>query len=238
VVESDRGDRSFNGANESEMLSQSALLSLWAAEEQVFAAERYSGAETGPEAMSYPRGSRLALSAPHAVNVLRNGALKFADLGTGGLCVALAMACNVSSVVRSQTTDEPADWTGRDDQFARKLLGLLEGAEVVLDLHGMSDHHGVDICLGRGPAPSPEQDQLIDLFLKHLAGLRISVDEPFSGRPAHTIMSLLASRGQLGLQVEIAGRWRSPADQPESAASLITGLARIIRDLEAAGRGR
>lgn len=237
-MENDGRERSLRAVDGSAWRPQSTLLTLWIEEEKVFAAERYSGSMTGPEAVSHPRGSRVALSAPHAVNVLRNGALKFADLHTGGLCAALAKRCDVSSVVRSRTTEEPTGWAERDDQFAEGLLGLLDEAEVVLDLHGMSDDHGVDICLGRGTAPSPEHDELIDLFHDHFRGLRISVDEPFSGRPAHTVMSLLASRGQLGLQVEIARHWRDPADLPESAAVLIEGLAAVIRDLEAAEGGR
>jgi hypothetical protein len=203
-------------------------LSLWVQAEEQFAANRYSGADDALPVLSGSASSRVGLVAPHAVNVLVNGDVKLADRFTGGLCLAVASATNVSHVVRSRTSDEPRTWTLRTDEFAKAVGRLIGQSQIILDLHGMRDDHGVDVCLGRGPSPHEGHDALVDICKAGFSGFDVRVDEPFSGRPSHTVMSLLHSVGAVGLQLEIAARWRDPLARPNDALAFFTAFSQVV----------
>ena len=148
--------------------------------------------------------------------------------------MSIAEETGAGYAIRSATDVQPEDWVDRSDPFFRAVETLCSGKVWVIDLHGMSDDYGVDMCLGRGPKPEAAQEPMIGLFTRHFPDLTVSIDEPFSGRPSHTILSYISSQRATGLQVEISARWRDPIGSPKEAALLAEGLVSVVDALSLA----
>lgn len=175
------------------------------------------------------RGTRpVLLSAPHAIAVPRADGSLVADRRTGGLALLLARMTGAYALV----TTEPAPcllWRCRDDPFASAVRAHARAGHLVLDLHGMRDIHGPDVCLGTRGLRDPGTVAVRDLLRAELADrFLVTVDQPFAARAPHTVTTLLHTEGGTGVQVELAARLRDPAGHPLPARSLVLRLARAI----------
>jgi len=101
-------------------------------------------------------GGRVLFTAPHAVCHYAAGTpgkVKGADVGTGDLAIKLAAESGSRALVAQ------APWPGNANAdsvsvcvFKQRVLRLLDDGLVttVIDLHGMSERHGLDVCVGSG----------------------------------------------------------------------------------------
>ncbi|MDN4486664.1 hypothetical protein QQX10_00615 [Demequina sp. SYSU T00039] len=188
-------------------------------------------------ALHVDRDSALVLSAPHGTRHYRAGAMKQADLHTGSLTLLAGELADVSAVVSARAHAPWDSWDERDDPFARHLRELRPPARMVVDIHGMGDHHGPDFCLGTGPRPGPLELLAVEVLRHELEDFDVAVDAPFDARPHYTVTHLAQRHlGLAGLQIEVAARWRSPrdADAAPGAAALARALGAVDAGLRAA----
>lgn len=182
-------------------------------------------------ALLVDRGSAVVLTAPHGTPHYRAGAMKAADLHTASLTMLAGEVAEVSTVVSARARGEWETWDERDDEFARHLRDLRAPARMLIDIHGMGDHHGPDFCLGTGPRPGALEELAVDILRAELEPFEVAVDSPFDARPHYTVTSLAQRQlGMAGLQIEVAARWRSPHD--EGAAPAATALSRALTVVE------
>ncbi|WP_062293217.1 hypothetical protein [Demequina phytophila] len=193
--------------------------------------------DDGDPALLTDRGSAVVLTAPHGTRHYRAGAMKAADLHTGSLTLLAGEVANVSTVVSAGARAEWDTWDERDDAFARHLRDLRDPARMLIDIHGMGDHHGPDFCLGTGPRPGPLEALAVEILRTELEPFEVAVDAPFDARPHYTVTSLAQRHlGLAGLQIEVAARWRSPHDDASTpaVAALSTALTVVEEQLREA----
>ncbi|WP_062464637.1 hypothetical protein [Demequina soli] len=186
--------------------------------------------EDGP-ALLVDRGTAVVLTAPHGTPHYRAGTMKAADLHTGSLTLLASEVAHVSAVVSTGGRTEWDTWDERDDEFTRHLRELREPARMLIDIHGMGDHHGPDFCLGTGPHPGTLENLAVEILRAELEPFTVAVDSPFDASPHYTVTSLAQRHlGLAGLQIEVAARWRSPEDQ--EAAPGAAALSRALTVVE------
>lgn len=168
------------------------------------------------------------LCAPHAVAQRRDGHIKLPELRTGSLAEALAIITGSTAVVARRVLDEES-WVTRADPIARAVRAAVERGALVVDLHGMTDAHGTDVCLGLGPCPSERTIRFaVELERVLSRRLRVTVNDPFAATRPHTVTWYVQRLGGDGLQLELAARLRVPGSRPELAAVVLDGLVRVL----------
>ena len=205
------------------------------ATEEARASGRYAGPRPNLVRYTAATGGSGLVTAPHAVTHWRGELRKPADVGTGFLAEALAEATGWGTLIaegeqgrdgnfdpgslfqqqlRSLLREPPAGWTGSSRP------------RYVLDLHGMSDGYGPDVCLGTG-RNSVLSRVLHDAVAAPLraAGFEVSVDDPYDAASNPTVTRACHEMGVPALQVEIARRVRRVLDDPEPALLLVQVLA-------------
>ena len=206
------------------------LSSRWRELDARFGKVRKRARDDDP-ALLVDRRSAVVLTAPHGTRHYRAGAMKAADLHTGSLTLLAGEVAQVSTVVSAGARTEWDTWDERDDEFARHLRDLREPARMLVDIHGMGDHHGPDFCLGTGPQPGPLEELAVEILRTELKPFEVAVDAPFDARPHYTVTSLAQRHlGLAGLQIEVAARWRSPQD--DAAAPGVGALSLALTALE------
>jgi len=204
------------------------VAALWAALEERYLNGRYDG--TGrPDSLRHVPGPRpVLLTAPHAVTHIRDGARKPADMTTGGLAETLAelTGCIALTCDGTPTRDPNYD---PDGPFKSRLDTLLPGTTAVLDLHGMQDTWGPDVCLARGLHPAGSAD-LLEVCRRELtaSGFTVSVGDPYDANTPHTVTSYCQRAGVPAVELELARRIRNPWDQPETSARLLAALQNAL----------
>lgn len=191
---------------------------------------RYGG--TGADALRYqlPHGASagLVFTAPHAVAHWRDGVRKPADMFTGFLAEALAERADAASLTAEG--EQRVDANFEDRGAFRELLWMVTtSSPAVVDIHGMADSHGVDVCLGTaGRHPlSKRLTECLEAALTQ-AGFRVSVDDPFDANKFPTITAGAHERGCEAVQVEVSKWLRRPIDDPEPVLVLIDSVAHAL----------
>src|SRR5258708_38013862 len=157
----------------------SAIPRGWIRRESCFQGRGYRGTGDDGSIDYAERSSDLLISAPHAVNHFCDGAPKVADRRTGGLSKLLGDRLGVASLAPVGAVDDWRTWPERADPFRRALDRSVRRGALVVDLHGMKDSHGVDVCLGFGPRPSGRVRLLAEALTAALAPLHVARDVPF-----------------------------------------------------------
>ncbi len=192
-------------------------------------------AELTPDgALRYQTGTRaVLLTAPHATIHQRDGVRKAADLRTGSLVELLSVRTGASFLATSTAQPFDANWDVPSTPFHDKLRELYTPNHFVIDVHGMSDSHGSDICIALGPAPGSRAQIVAERFAAaaRKAGFRVSVNTPFDARRTTTITSYIQSQGGDAMEIEIARHLREPDRHPEAAERLLQWLSTCIREM-------
>lgn len=198
--------------------------------EPTYAANSYHGSQPADSIHWVDRTatSRLVIVAPHAVWHHRGGVPKQPDLYTGGIAEAVGERLGASVLtVTGEVSDWQDRWEQRSDAFSQ-VLRSLPADSVVIDLHGMSDQHGVDVALGTaGRAHAPGVAAVVSAFQANEDGRTVDVDGVFAAKSAYTDTSFLASRGVTCVQVELS---RSLRDG-DAAESTVEWLAFVLSHL-------
>lgn len=214
-------------------MNSKQIAAQWVALNQPYASNSNRGAGM-PDSVAYAeRGSStLLLTAPHAVRHYRNEDLKDkkADVWTGSLCEILGEKLNVPTLTAAGFKQEWHTWDERNDDFKSIVAAAADRQAFVVDLHGMQDHHNVDICIGLGPNPSEKVMIFADKLRTALAPLNVAINKPFDATPSFTVTSFVQLRGGDGLQIEIASRLRRPKSNPDGSAYFVQVLASALRE--------
>lgn len=203
----------------------------WNAAEQRYANDSYTGSGIEDQ-LDIARGlTPVLFTAPHAIAHPRNGAVKVADVYTGGLAMTLARALNANALVVAGAPSSDGNFDAHGP-FKEALHDTLPRVDAVIDLHGMRDTWEVDVCLGRGALPHLS-DELVDHLTHHLtaAGFRVGVDTPFNARRPTTVTTSAQRTGTAAVQVELARHTRNPQALPGTAHKLATALAASVHAL-------
>jgi N-formylglutamate amidohydrolase len=202
------------------------LLDIWVERERRYRANAYRGTGRAGELWVDVGSTPVLVTAGHSVAQLRDGARKKPDLRTGGLAevVGQRTGASVLTALGSSRGDPNRDL---DHPFKRALRELAPGHRYAIDLHGMTDSRGIDVCIGSGPTPS---DSLVDTCraTAQAAGLLVTVDVPFSATRRETITATAQRSGLEAVQLEIAARRRDPVRAGSRALSLVEWLIELV----------
>ena len=168
----------------------------------------------------------LVFTAPHAVRHVRAGVLKKADIRTGGLAEALARHTGGAALTSLGRLAADPNFDDAETPFRKRLLRTLRPGQLVLDLHGMEDRHGVDVVIGLCARPDRRSRAAAAALQRILvaAGMTVRAGHPFPATHPGTVTSTVQAAGFSALQVELAARRRRPLRDPEGALPLLTAI--------------
>ena len=195
-----------------------------------------------PDTVRVLRGSTILLTAPHAVphaqhaTPLAGPDRKKHDGATGQIAETIAHVTGTSALIACPP------WTGNANAdpldlcpFKQTMVRMIAEQKVryVLDIHGMSAHHGVDICVGTGGTAT---DTLTDVLCGFFAdaGLSYSINEPFSASGTGTVRANASAAGAWALQLELAPHFRDPHRHPGPTGALLYALDRVVARMHSA----
>lgn len=182
-------------------------------------------------------GSSVTLTAPHNKATFRDGEYKRRDTNVGVLAIEAAKIAQVNALVPLTPGDHDGNWH-TESKFRTALNSLLDPEAVILDIHGMADHHGCDVVLGTANGRSPVW--LVEAVAVPLrqAGFTVEIRHagPLSAQDNTLTWALLAA-GHAALQIEVAWRWRDGASKPEAMTTMIEALAVAAANAAAASSG-
>ena len=155
--------------------------------------------------------SKVLLVAPHSVRHWRDGKVKGGEPGTGALVRALAEAFSQDCIFLKSDGAE-VGWQQRDDLLVSTLSTAVVGGRAVIDFHGMSDKHGVNICIGTGSTSGQLGKSFLAAALAAgINAVSIGMNVPFSATATHTVTSYLQLFGHdSAMQLELAPYYREP----------------------------
>ena len=164
-------------------------------------------------AVTYKTGTDVLFTAPHAVRHLTASlpvCVKGSDVGTKELALAAAELYGCAAMATS------SPWQGNANAdhiescvFKGEVLRLLRSNVVagVIDIHGMKDDHGIDVCVGSGGGSPALACAVSDLLAS--TGLVVAVDEPFSASRPGTVTRTVLEAGFPAVQIEISSSVRA-----------------------------
>ena len=201
-----------------------ALLSDWLQREGQYRANSYRGAARPGEILFAKGQSGVLVTASHSVAQVREATRKKPELRTGGLAELVAARSGASALTALASGTGDPNWD-REHPFKRPLESLRGEHQIVLDLHGMDDCYGVDVCIGSGSG-SALSGPLVETCRAsaEAAGLRVTINRPFSASRSSTITSTAQRLGYTAAQLEIAAGRRNPVRAPEESLQLVRWL--------------
>lgn len=214
------------------IIQKNDFLDEWLALEEVFSINNYN--PIGDDEVIYLDGDsdnhRVLFCAPHALNHYRNNQLKVADVFTGSLCQLLAKQTNQPGLVAIAPTKE-SDNLGFGHDYINHIKNKVDTGVLIVDIHGMSDLHGYDICIGTGPNPSDRVNELAENLANDLSEYKISINYPFSALAKHTITNFVQAdlKGD-SIQIEIASRLRQPHHNGQDSKIFLEKITNVIND--------
>jgi len=210
---------------------------LWEMSEADYGANNYNGWSLAQPVRVRRLDPSLCLVSLHAVNHYRNGAIKPADICTGGLVRMLGAVAGVSTIINQscEPAMEPQPYQYTPAELALERMLFKNPSLVVFDFHGAKDNDQFDIALGTGgPNMSRAQERLTGLIADECAraGLRCALNpEGYKGDKPSSLTRRAREMLELHsiVQIEISRRLRQPT--AESAAPLLQMLGSVISRL-------
>lgn len=204
------------------------VVTAWLSVEDLLLPGRYCGTEPADSlyALAGTRRSNVLVTAPHAVVHHRPERRKGADVASGGMALAVAALLGARCLVAAgeQSHDGNRSPAGTFKQAVHEAID--DGVSVVLDIHGMADSFGIDVCLGTGADERGTRPLYEPLRLELQAqGRSVSVNDPWGASHPDTVTNTAHARGVAAVQLEVANRWRQPWDHAQRSARFVLGLA-------------
>lgn len=206
------------------------LLDEWLALEEVFSINNYN--PVGDSEVIYLEGvskqPRVLFCAPHALNHYRDSQLKIADVFTGSLCQLLAKQTDQPGLVAIAPTKN-FDNLGFGHDYVSHIRNKVNDGVLIVDIHGMSDLHGCDICIGTGPNPSDRVNKLAENLANDLSEYKVSINYPFDASAKHTVTNFVQTdlRGD-SIQIEITSRLRQPHHNGQDSKIFLEKITDVI----------
>ncbi|ASA25191.1 N-formylglutamate amidohydrolase [Paenibacillus donghaensis] len=200
--------------------------------EQPFSRNSYFG-ELGTEPpYTLIEGSvPVLLSAPHAINQYREGAIKPADMFTGALLLCVQKLTRCHAIYSSSFSLEDPNYI-LGGEYKAALAGLIQAHSIpyVIDIHGAAESRDFDVDLGTLHGASIQQQEvnrIVQLF--HTNGIRmVEQNHTFAASHPGTITSFCSRELQVqSIQMEINRRYRNP-EAPMLLQSTVDSLVQIV----------
>ena len=202
----------------------------WYRLESKYRTHRYTGTGDAEAVLTVTRSPDLLITAPHSLNHAHKGHWKPADRGTGGLAELLGQRLGASVIVPTAVVPNWVSWQTRNDSFRRALDAATARRPFTIDVHGMTDAHGPDLCIGLGPAPTKRVKALAAAIHSALAKFDVVDNDPFAAVAPSTITAHLQRSGAPdAIQLEFAARHRSPNAQSSESTVLVDKLTECLR---------
>ena len=193
---------------------------------------RNDGFGSGEAFIFTDRGSKLVLSAPHAVKTHLGGQVKAADLFTGALAELVGENKGISTLIRTSYLEK--EYLADEFVKEKNLAG-----HFFLDLHGMVDHEDFELAAGTGLLEADAYARALkaieELGRKHK--LRMALNHPhysgIAGMKAFTArMQMQTGRPQV-LQLEIGRSYRDFVAETEKVLKqTVPFLVSLAENLE------
>lgn len=207
-------------------------LKEWLALEDIFAANNYN--PNGGDQVIYIEGNsdspKLMFCAPHALNHYRGNKLKVADIFTGSLCQLLAEQSNQPGLISIAPMNDDGFRSFGDDYINHIKEKTRLGA-MIIDIHGMSNAHGCDICIGTGPNPSARVNNLAKKLVNNLNEYKVSINYPFNATADYTMTNFVQTnlKGD-GIQIEISSKLRRPDLNEKDCAIFLERITSLLNE--------
>jgi len=200
----------------------------------MFASNDYHGSFSDQgDAHVQIRDMSVLFTAPHATKHGRLGGMKEEDQFTGSLALLLAEELNASVIAASRFNPDRANVGELSADFFAALQSFAPHSGFILDVHGMSDRHEVDLCIGTGVQNlnHPPLANAIDALHEGMKDFTVATNHPFSAIAPYTITDIVASSlwETPVLQLEISRKFRVPS--PDGRGEHEQFLTRLVDTL-------
>lgn len=167
------------------------------------------------------------LAAPHATNRWQDGRRKFAEQYTGATAQLLGSLAGQSWLASDGISSDWSFWDERSDPFKLALDSMLDEGRYLINLHGTSARHGVDIYVGIGSDPRQEELDMAELIEDTFGDFNVVVGGRFalSHRSARTYAR---STGSGAIQLELAPSMRDPLEHPDTAGEFVLRFSELL----------
>ena len=173
----------------------------------------YFQSDDHPESFVLEDGTgKVMISAPHSVEQLREGRIKYAEPQTGVLAKMLREELNCPIICKTRNCGDDANYD-EHSLYREALRDYIQQNQIryLLDLHQMAPERAEKIDLGTGRGVNTYPDPIITEIVKncfsaeHISG--ISVDALFVASFPYTVSSCIRREcGISCLQIEINSR--------------------------------
>jgi hypothetical protein len=157
----------------------------------------------------------ILLSAPHAVKQGRNGVQKAEDANTGGIVEYICNTSNCYGIIRNHNNlDDPnKDNFGLGLAYKQKILSAIREYDIklVLDIHGCSNSHDFDFCIGTNSGRNLNgQDNILEILNVGLSSIgKTVIDEYFKASLDGNISKYVSHNSSVpSIQLEISNKFR------------------------------
>lgn len=149
---------------------------------------------------------KFVFTAPHAMMTKRKDGKFFSDMHTGPVTEVLADVCNSGLIICRQNNNTPREWEKHEvDGFYANLQTAVMLEKFIVDIHGMKNDHGVDVCIGLGSNPSDRSAMFASALVDNLKEFfTVSVNEPFNAKSLHSVVSYVQNFKGDAIQVELS----------------------------------
>jgi len=215
------------------------LLDAWRELNRPYEQNDYTGPRRGPMWELRKGRQPFIVTAVHGVRHTRSGAMgKANDANTAGLALLLRRAHKVAGGTVTRSDDRPDANSDPDHPFKAALLQALRPAPltILVDLHGMSDGHGVDVAVGIGVAPKAPSRAAAERAAAVLEAHGLTVDfagatTGFNGAGPGTVTTWAQAAGLAAFQLEIRQGLRSFRAPAPDRQRLLRAVSAVVRDL-------
>lgn len=170
--------------------------------------------------------NNVLLSCPHAVSQVRLGKLKFMEIGSCSLALALQKLTNSHLIVKTKNNNDDANFD-LISEYKNDIGKIIEENNIkyLVDFHGLSHKRNVDVNLGVNFGRNIQADTSAFDRLMALLGnakFNVSIDQPFSGGK-NTIAGTVNSNYPdcFSIQVEINSKFTNRPENFDKMQKLI-----------------
>ncbi len=191
------------------------------------------------EAFSIIKGQvPILLSAPHCVEQIREGKIKYAEKETGAIVQYLAENCKCFAIYKTYNNQDDANYDIENNPYKDAIEDIIEknNIKLLLDFHGASEKNEFDIELGTGEGKNLQGKKIIsqqfkETLQKHNIN-NIVIDKKFKANSEHTISKTISNRTQIPcMQIEINAKYRATENQ-KNIEKLLEALMEFIEQIK------
>lgn len=127
--------------------------------------------------------NRIVISAPHGVSQVRQGKLKFKEIGSLATALYLSEKTGSYLIAKTHNNNDDANFD-TDCSYRKTLKKLIEDKEIkyLIDFHGLSPNRDIDINLGIHFGKNIENNEALMTSLYNelvMHGYLCAIDQPF-----------------------------------------------------------